>query len=690
MFSTSVNTITLSIIALGLMVLSPTARADGPAALAATEVDEIIVTTTGKATARRDNIGNIAIIDTQSPPSVFPADLVNQAPGVFVNRGNGQEHLTAIRSPVLTGGAGAGSFLIMEDGISFRAAPFANVNALMDSMSFDTARVEIIRGPGSALYGSNAVHGLINFITKDVRDDSHSLRLSYGSYGRYETSLSQTRQSSYGSTRLALSLTGEEQAYRQASGHQQRKLRVQHGWETSRATYRLSIGGMSLNQETAGYVEGQEAYRDKNLAKLNADADEAFRDAWSTLAHLDVDIPLDDGALLRIRPYLRANKMRFGMHFLPGDPIEDNQHHSFGFQLAYQTQTNDWSVIWGLDSEYSSGELKEVQNKPTIFGYEPGLHYDYRVDATVFAPYVHAEYAASPSTRLTLGLRSEITEYDYDNKTDDGNFGVGNKFFRPSDRSDNYTDWSPKIGVSHDLSPDTTVFFNIARGNRAPQTTDAYRLRVNQTVGDVKSESLTSLEAGLRGQLRALHYELTAYTMEKRNYYFRDSANNNVPHGRTRHVGLELDAGVTLGDDVELLAAMSYAEHKWDFSHIPAGNPRPENIIVSGDFVDSAPKTRANLRLNWKISEASLASFEWDHVGRYYLDAANLHDYDGHNIAHLGWQTTIGRGSKLALRIHNLFDRRYAKRADFNSANGQMRYFPGEPRHASMTFSQDF
>ena len=51
--------------------------------------------------------------------------MLNRAPGVHIHRGSGQEHLTAIRSPVLVGGAGAGSFLYLEDGIPMRAAGFA-------------------------------------------------------------------------------------------------------------------------------------------------------------------------------------------------------------------------------------------------------------------------------------------------------------------------------------------------------------------------------------------------------------------------------------------------------------------------------------------------------------------------------------------------------------------------------------
>ena len=90
-----------------------------------------------------------------------PAELLNTVAGVDIQRGSGQEHLTAIRSPVLTGGAGAGSFLYTLDGVPLRAAGFANVNGLLEAPTEIAARIEVFKGPGPANYGSNAVHGLI-------------------------------------------------------------------------------------------------------------------------------------------------------------------------------------------------------------------------------------------------------------------------------------------------------------------------------------------------------------------------------------------------------------------------------------------------------------------------------------------------------------------------------------------------
>ena len=61
-----------------------------------------------------------------------PAELLNTLPGVNIHINSGQEHLLAIRSPVLTGGAGQGSFLILQNGVPTRSPAFGNVNMLFE------------------------------------------------------------------------------------------------------------------------------------------------------------------------------------------------------------------------------------------------------------------------------------------------------------------------------------------------------------------------------------------------------------------------------------------------------------------------------------------------------------------------------------------------------------------------------
>ena len=112
--------------------------------------------------------------------------VLKQSPSTWVSRGNGQEHLTAIRSPGLTGAGACGAFFMAEDGISLRAPGFCNLNQLFDVNSEQAGSIEVIRGTGSALFGTNAVHGIINVITPDAFDEtSDYLGIEVGDYGYF-------------------------------------------------------------------------------------------------------------------------------------------------------------------------------------------------------------------------------------------------------------------------------------------------------------------------------------------------------------------------------------------------------------------------------------------------------------------------------------------------------------------------
>ena len=94
-----------------------------------------------------------------------PKQALRRSPGVWISRGSGQEHLTAIRSPVLSGPGACGSFLVLEDGLPIRPTGFCNVNGLFETFFEMSSGLETITGPASARYGANAMHGVINVLS---------------------------------------------------------------------------------------------------------------------------------------------------------------------------------------------------------------------------------------------------------------------------------------------------------------------------------------------------------------------------------------------------------------------------------------------------------------------------------------------------------------------------------------------
>ena len=639
-------------------------------------IDEIIVTANRVNQPWLTASQSVTVLDDASISSTGAThinELTTRVAGSWISRGNGQEHLTAIRSPVLTGAGGCGAFLMLQDNIPLRASGFCNVNELFEAASEVASSLEVLKGPGSAAHGSNALHGIIHVRTPMPGAESQRSQIEAGPHDYWRIKHITTSERSV----IALSGTSDG-GYKDDSGFGQQKAVMKRltQFAGGRLVYQLAI--TNLNQETSGFIQGDDAYKDPAMKRLNPNP-EAFRDARS--AKLSADY-LSDSQDLRLTPYVRWTDMRFLQHFLPGQPLEENGHTSLGLQSRWGL--SDQMTV-GLDLERTNGFLKQTQfndtiGSPFLVGTLPkGKQYDYEASATVAAAFGQYQLPLSARLDLTMGLRAEHVAYDYDNRMiagrtrDDGTpcgFG-GCRYSRPEDRRDSFTNVSPKLTLNLDLG-DHHFFAGLTQGFRAPQATELYRLQGGQSVVDIDSESLTSLELGLRGQTEAARYQIAVYAQKKSDFIFKDTDRANVDNGRTRHHGLEVEASFDVSDRINVELNWTVARHRYD------NNPALASTPIKGNDIDTAPRTFGGLRLNWMPTERLRGELEWTQLGRYYTNPENTNSYDGHNLLHLRGALALNNQWQLFFRVTNLNDTDYAERADF--AFGNERFFVGEPR----------
>ncbi len=107
-------------------------------------------------------------------------DALRMVPGVQVSQHDA--HSAAVTSRGFSGlsrgisGQFANKLLVMNDGRSIYTPLFSGVSwAAQDVLLADTERIEVIRGPGASLWGANAVNGIINIISKNVKDTQGGL-----------------------------------------------------------------------------------------------------------------------------------------------------------------------------------------------------------------------------------------------------------------------------------------------------------------------------------------------------------------------------------------------------------------------------------------------------------------------------------------------------------------------------------
>ena len=118
-----------------------------------------------------------SVVDQATLERIAPQhsnQVFNRVAGAWVSRGNGQESLVSVRSPVLTGAGSCGAFMTAQDGISMRSPGFCNVNQLFDANLLQAGSVEVLKGPATVVVGSNAPHGIINLLTRRVCATPHT------------------------------------------------------------------------------------------------------------------------------------------------------------------------------------------------------------------------------------------------------------------------------------------------------------------------------------------------------------------------------------------------------------------------------------------------------------------------------------------------------------------------------------
>lgn len=629
----------------------------------------------------------IALVDP-----VHINEIMQRVPGAWISRGNGQESLVALRSPVLTGAGSCGAFLAAADGISLRAPGFCNVNQLFDSNFEQAGRIEVIRGPATSLYGSNAMHGVINVISAAPTEQlDNRLAVEAGPYDYFRAKYRYS--DTVGDHGISVSANGtHDGGYKKDSGYDQQKAIVRHDYRGQHWDFRTVLDAANLEQDTAGFIKGFNAYKDSDLKKTNPNPD-AYRDAWSVRLYSAASLDLNDNNTLTLTPYVRANDMDFLMHFLAWQPVEKNAHDSLGLRTHLKTDAGALRWINGLDMEYTDATLKETQAEDFSPNMPAGVHYDYQVDATVASVYSQLRSQNDSPWELDGGIRLEYTNYDYNNRTADGSACTSEatncRFYRPADREDDFTNWSINGGASYALNEDHIAYLRLARGYRAPQATELYRLQSGQRVADLDSEEMDNIELGLRGYWHTTtRYDFAVYYMHKDDVIFQDANRQNVSGAQTRHYGAEISLDYILNDSWSVGMDANVASHTYD-KHIELLGSSSD---IKGNDVDTSPNIFGSARLGWDFSalagRSSVAELEWVYMDSYYLEPQNEHKYNGHSLLNLRITSDLTSRWSAGLRLTNLLDEDYAERADFGF--GDYRYFVGQPRGAYVEISYQF
>ena len=653
----------------------------------------VTVTGTREQTLLSETPSSVGVIDRSAIDFIRPShpqQLLGQIPGVAIAVTNGEGHTTAIRQGFTTGPM----YLFLEDGIPVRATGNFNHNALYELNLPSAGGVEVVRGIGSALYGSDAVGGLVNVLSRTPRETAGAdLSVEAGSFG-WGRVLGGIDSGRHGpnALRADLNLTHTD-GWRDSTAYDRQSvnLRWDHEYD-SQTLVKTIFGGTHIDQQTgANSALPLSLYFNNPTVNLRS---AAYRKVDALRLSSAVEKDLGQGMQLSFTPYFRDNRMDLnGSYNFPTNArIENTQVQSYGLMTKFRQNWNDkirTRLIAGLDLDYSPSQRQEdkitlltdtVSGRTRYYSYAMGQRiYDYEVTYKSAAPYLHLEFSPTDALRFTTGLR-----YDYASMSMQNNLGQNaavNSFYQLADTSVNFSRLSPKLGLTLAVSESSHVFASYNQGFRTPSENQLFRSGATAIAAATAAAALRpilaeQLEVGVRGEVQRWSYELVAYRLTKQDDLLaqRDSSGVVVQtnNGSTEHQGVEMGVGTAIAPGLRLDLAASYATHRYRQWSTSIAN-------YSGKEIENSPRLLANLRLTWQPVTGTQAQLEWIELGSYYLEATNLQGkYDGHRLFNVRISTQLDQHWSCFARLTNLTDKRYADSASY--ASSMAMYSPGLPR----------
>lgn len=580
------------------------AQTSVPVDSASIALSEVVVTGSNKSVNRDLLPYTVSVVSRNNLEATGQTQVLaaisGQVPSLFVsqrgifgfgvsNGGSGHIKMRGV------GGDRAGGVLMMVDG----QPQFAGIYShhIADFYSKETVeRVEVLRGPGSVLYGSNAMAGVINVITRDARHHGvhTTLTSQYGSYNTWLSSITNTTRFGRFSSLVSLSYDRtdgnvKDFDFKQASGYAKIRYDISDNWSVKADYTLMNFRGNDPVYPRLNNPESTDIYH-QNVTRGEASIAATNRYAATS-------------------GYIQAY-YSYGNHY-----VDDPRHfHSlddrFGI-LAYQNLTpwNGAAMTVGFDFNTYTGRI------PVSGGssHTPGsISTMSRKSVTEYSPYLTlAQELFNRSLILNGGLR-----------------------MANSDKFD--TQWVPQAGFVVTPVSGLTVKGSLSMGYRNPSFREMYLYRMANP--DLTPERMMNYEVSIgKSFSRYFGIDVTAYYCKGDNM-IQVVEMKNVNTGRFINKGIEISTNSRPLDNLTLTASYSY-------------------LHTSLDNLVGAPKNQYFLGVNWRVIKQLNISADIKGVGGLFVHESVKHQ--NYALLNCKIDYELCRYAAIFARLENITDARY-------------------------------
>jgi outer membrane cobalamin receptor len=436
------------------------------------DLEEVVVTGSRIEISRKNMPVNVSVINSSQINAIQESAVLplisRRIPGVFVNErgvtgfgrtGSSSAGNISVRG---VGGNPNAQVLVLVDGhpqyMGIFGHPLSN-----NYVASDLERVEIIRGPASILYGSNAMGGVINFITKEQKEDGFSGNLRAG-YGSFNT-----------------------QKYMANTGFKKGKFRVFASFNHDQTDGHRDSMNFNINN---AYLKSSYAFSEH----VNIQTDFNIADFTS----------LDPG-----RVNEDVNTFVADMTRGKASVSLNNKFETFegGLFLYYNFGDHDFSDGWNsTDENYG---LSIYQGIRLFKGNTTTLGFDKKrfggIGNIAFPPKYANQWLNIDETAAYLISRQTLTK----------NFMIS-AGLRLEDNSIFGKEWIPQVGANYQLSQNSVLKASVSKGFRSPTISELYLFAPNPKL---KAEEMINYDLSYASDLfnNKIYAEFTLFLLNGEN-----------------------------------------------------------------------------------------------------------------------------------------------------------------------------
>ena len=495
-------------------------------------IPEVVVTGSRHAVDVRHLPMTVNIIDRktlteQQQTSLLPT-LMQQVPGLFVTS-------RSMMGYGVSGGAagginlrgttgGAGQLLVLIDGHPQYQGIYGH--PIADSyQTLMAERVEVLRGPASVLYGSNAMGGVLNIVTRSMREDGvkTNINLGAGSYGTVQTSLSnQVRSGRFSSTVAA--------EYNRTDNHRPRMGFEQYGGY-------LKVG-YDLSDHWRACVDADITHFNSSYPGATSsplyDADQ-----WITRGMVSAAVENHfDNLSGTISVYTN-----FGRHKIDdgtADPAKPTGRY-------FRSKDALTGISW-----YESARLFEG-NRLTV-----GIDYQHIYGNAYYTSKESGEVLDTPNKQSGKSYRNEIAGYA-DFRQDLTEWLTIDAGLRVDQHSITGTEWVPQAGIVVRPVRLGEVKAMVSKGFRNPTMREMYLYPPSNT--ELEPERLWNYELSWRHRLSSISYGVNLFYINGDNM-IQTVNRQNVNTGEIKNWGVEFEWNYLIDKHLSFIGNFAYLHMK--------------------------------------------------------------------------------------------------------------------------------